>query len=100
MVYAWHDDEIRHVLIDEALATPQGGVRRGSLINRMSAPKFKNRVFCKTGTLTTIGSSSLSGYIHSENGHWYAFSIINEDTPVYDGRQFQDRICRIVIEAR
>lgn len=99
MVYAWHDDEIRRVLIDEALATPQGGVRRGSLTNRMSAPKFKNRVFCKTGTLTTIGASSLSGYIHSENGHWYAFSIINEDTPVYDGRQFQDRICRMVIEA-
>lgn len=99
MVYVWHDEEIRRVLIDEALATPQGGVRRGSLTNRMSAPKFRNRVFCKTGTLTTIGASSLSGYIHSENGHWYAFSIINEDTPVYDGRQFQDRICRMVIEA-
>ena len=100
LVYAWHDESIRHVLIDEALATPQDGVRRGSLTTRMSTPKFKGRVFCKTGTLTTIGSSSLSGYIHSENGHWYAFSIINEDTPVYDGRQFQDRVCRMVIESR
>lgn len=100
LAYAWNDDEIRHVLLDEALATPSHPVRRGSLIYRMSAPLFKGKVFCKTGTLTTIGSSSLSGYIHSDNGRWYAFSIINEDSPVWDSRLFQDRICRKIIEAR
>lgn len=98
LIYAWDDESIREVLLKEALATPAHPVRRGSLTFRMSAPLFKNRVFCKTGTLTTRGASSLAGYIHSENGHWYAFSIINEDTPVWDARQFQDRICRLVIE--
>lgn len=97
LVYAWGDESIRRVLLSEALATPQDPVRRGSLTFRMSAPLFKNRVFCKTGTLTTRGASSLAGYIHGGNDHWYAFAIINEDTPVWDARLFQDRICRLVI---
>jgi len=97
MVYAWGDESIRRVLLREALATPQDPVRRGSLTFRMSAPLFKDRVFCKTGTLTTRGASSLAGYIHGGNDHWYAFAIINEDTPVWDARLFQDRICRLVI---
>jgi D-alanyl-D-alanine carboxypeptidase len=97
LVYAWGDEAIREVLLEEALATPQHPVRRGSLTFRMSAPLFKDRVFCKTGTLTTQGASSLAGYIHAGNDHWYAFAIINEDTPVWDARQFQDRICRLVI---
>jgi D-alanyl-D-alanine carboxypeptidase/D-alanyl-D-alanine-endopeptidase (penicillin-binding protein 4) len=98
LIYAWDDESIREVLLKEALATPQHPVRRGSLTFRMSAPLFKDRVFCKTGTLTTRGASSLAGYIRSENNHWYAFAIINEDTPVWDARLFQDRICRLVIE--
>ena len=97
LVYAWGNGDIREVLLKEALATPQHPVRRGSLTFRMSAPLFKDRVFCKTGTLTTRGASSLAGYIHAGNDHWYAFAIINEDTPVWDARQFQDRICRLVI---
>ena len=97
LVYAWGDESIRGVLLREALATPQDPVRRGSLTFRMSAPLFKDRVFCKTGTLTTRGASSLAGYIHGGNDHWYAFAIINEDTPVWDARLFQDRICRLVI---
>lgn len=97
LVYAWGNGDIREVLLKEALATPQHPVRRGSLTFRMSAPLFKDRVFCKTGTLTTQGASSLAGYIHAGNDHWYAFAIINEDTPVWDARQFQDRICRLVI---
>ena len=97
LVYAWGDEDIREVLLKEALATPQHPVRRGSLTFRMSAPLFKDRVFCKTGTLTTRGASSLAGYIHAGNDRWYAFAIINEDTPVWDARQFQDRICRLVI---
>jgi D-alanyl-D-alanine carboxypeptidase/D-alanyl-D-alanine-endopeptidase (penicillin-binding protein 4) len=98
MVYAYRQPGIKDVLIDEALATPAHPVRHGSLLGRMSAPCFRDRIFCKTGTLVSYASSSLTGYAHHQNGRWFAFSIINNNSPVYDAREFQDAVCRVLVE--
>lgn len=96
--YAWRDEAMRSYLIDEGLVTPCHPTRHGSLVHRMRNPYYKGKIYCKTGTLVTVGTSALSGYAKGSNGHWYAFSIINENTPVYEGRQFQDYICRLLIK--
>jgi len=98
MVYAYKQPDVRDILIDEALATPAHPLRHGSLLGRMSAPCFRDRIFCKTGTLVSYASSSLTGYAHHVNGRWFAFSIINNNSPVYDAREFQDALCRILVE--
>lgn len=99
LIYAHKDATIREFFIKEALATP-GGERRGSLLSRLSQPELRGRVFCKTGTMTTRGGSSLAGYLHSYDGHWYAFSIINTDSPVAESRIFQDKLCKLIIKAK
>lgn len=91
--YAWHDEPIRKYFLKRALATPGEPGRTGSLTNRMSRPQFRGRIYCKTGTLVTIGSSSLSGYAKAQNGHWYAFVVINQDSPVAESRLYQDKLC-------
>ena len=98
MIYAYKQPEIKDILIDESLATPAHPVRHGSLLGRMSAPCFRDRIFCKTGTLVSYASSSLTGYAHHINGRWFAFSIINNNSPVYDARDFQDAVCRVLVE--
>ncbi len=98
LAHAWKDGDMRDVLIDHALATPGDDTRRGSLKYRMSAQKYRGRIFCKTGTLVTRGASSLSGYAKSSNGHWYAFSILNEDSPIAESRMFQDRVCQALVQ--
>lgn len=98
MIYAYKQPEIKDILIDESLATPAHPVRHGSLLDRMSAPCFRDRIFCKTGTLVSYASSSLTGYAHHINGRWFAFSIINNNSPVYDAREFQDAVCRVLVE--
>lgn len=95
--YAWTETEIKKQLIQRTLASPGDPQRRGSLAYRMNGPLFKNRIFCKTGTLTSIGSSSLCGYVHSHNGHWYAFCIINRNSPVGESRLYQDMLCRELV---
>lgn len=97
LTWAWTEKNIRRVLLDEALASP-ACARRGSLMNRMHAPRFRGKVFCKTGTLTTRGVSSLSGYCQGNDGHWYAFAIMNEAVAVGDARVFQDRLCGAMVE--
>ena len=96
--YAWEHEGMRHVLLDQALATPAHPVRHGSLLGRMSAPMFRGKVFVKTGTLTTIGLSSLAGYAQDGDGRWRAFAIINEDSPVAESRIFQDQVCRELVK--
>lgn len=96
--YAWSKPEIKDVLINEALATPGHPTRRGSLIYRMTGPTFANRIFCKTGTLTSIGASSLCGYAHGRNGRWYAFAIINRNSPVAESRLYQDKLCKVLVK--
>ncbi len=96
MVYAYEQPDIRNALIEEALASP-GGSRRGSLTGRMHQSVFHNKIFCKTGTLTATGVSSLTGYAQGADGRWLAFSILNENTAVLESRAFQDRLCRILV---
>lgn len=96
--YAWTEPEIKDVLINEALATPGHPTRRGSLTYRMNGPLFQNRIFCKTGTLTSIGASSLCGYAHGRNGRWYAFAIINRNSPVGESRLYQDMLCKVLVK--
>ena len=95
--YAWEREDMRHILIDQALATPGHPTRHGSLLGRMTAPLYRDRVFVKTGTLTSRGLSSLAGYIHSNDDHWFIFSIINENSPVAESRMFQDRLCNALL---
>ena len=87
-------------MVDELLATPNDPVRQGSLTGRMTEPLFTGRVFGKTGTLTTVGVSSLSGYCLSDGGRWYAFSVISEDTPVAESRLLQDALCKVLVLTR
>lgn len=96
--YAWTEPDIKQVLIHEALATPGHPTRRGSLIYRMNDPIFVNRIFCKTGTLTSIGASSLCGYAHGRNGRWYAFAIVNRNSPVEESRLYQDMLCKVLVK--
>lgn len=95
--YAYADKQLHDYFFNEAFASPADPDRCGSLIHRMWRPEYKGRLYCKTGTLVTIGGSSLSGYLHGSDGHWYAFSIINTDTPVYEARKFQDQICKMMM---
>ena len=91
--YAWQHEDVRRVLIDQALATPGHPTRYGSLLGRMNVPQSHDRTFVKTGTLTTRALSSLAGYARTADGRWLVFAIINEDTPVAESRIFQDRLC-------
>lgn len=96
--YAYADKQLRDYFINEALASPGIDGRAGSLLRRMAQPQYRNRLYCKTGTIVTIGSSSLSGYLQGGDGHWYVFSIINSNSPVYESRQFQDRFCKMMMK--
>lgn len=95
LVYAHERPDLLDPLIHQLLASP--GERRGSLLTRMSRPEFRGRIFCKTGTLATKGVSSLSGYALGTNGRWYAFTIFNDETSVYESRHFQDLVCRELV---
>ena len=96
--YAYNDKVLHDYFINEALATPDDGIRRGSLLSRMQQPEYRGRIFVKTGTLTTIGGSSLAGYLRGRDNHWYIFAIINSDSPVAESRIFQDRLCKMMMK--
>ena len=98
--YAYADRQMRDYFMKEALASPDDGVRRGSLLSRMQQPEYRGRIFCKTGTVVTIGASSLAGYLHGRDDHWYVFSIINTESPVAESRIFQDRLCKLMMSSR
>ena len=77
-------------------ALPIGGVD-GTLKYRMrrGTPAYR-RVFAKTGSYT--GINCLAGYLQTEEGHWVAFAIMNQN--VLSGRKaraFQDKVCGEVI---
>lgn len=92
--YAYDNEQIRDYFIHEALASPGHPQRRGSMLSRLARAEYLNRVFVKTGTLTTVGASSLAGYVYAADGTCYIFAIINTDSPVAESRIFQDRLCR------
>lgn len=94
--YAYDHKSVFNYLISEALPTPSGGERSGSLTTRMAGSSCVGRIFCKTGTLVTIGGSGLAGYARSADGRWLAFAILNVDCPVAEGRILQDNMCKIL----
>ncbi|GAB4137878.1 MAG: D-alanyl-D-alanine carboxypeptidase/D-alanyl-D-alanine-endopeptidase [Ignavibacteriales bacterium] len=76
---------------------PIGGVD-GTLKYRMRKTEAENNVHAKTGTLS--GVSSLSGYLTSRSGHTISFSIFMQNfvESSSKAREFQDKICNLLIE--
>lgn len=69
----------------------------GTLKNRMYPGPAAGNVTAKTGSVT--GISSLAGYCTAANGHYLAFSIINQGVSrTSDGRDMQDRICAALVK--
>ena len=95
--YAYADEEIYNYLVNTALASPYCE-RRGSLLTRLSRPEYRGRIFCKTGTMTTRGISSIAGYLEGGDGHWYIFTIMNDDSPVAEARMYQDRLLKLMMK--
>ncbi len=70
----------------------------GTLKKRMTGTPAQNNVHAKTGTLS--GVTTLSGYLTSKEGHFIAFSIFIQNyigSSDY-GRNFQDKICNLLID--
>lgn len=88
--YLWNNDQDWMV---NNLPWAGSQEQRGTLMNRMSKNECSERIWAKTGTLTSTGTSSLAGYCKGLFDHWYAFAIINHNTPVAEGRIFQDAVC-------
>lgn len=98
LLYIYNDKALRDYFTNEALASAGDPQRCGSLMLRMYRPEYRDRLYCKTGTMVTIGTSSLAGYLKGADGHWYAFSIINSNSPVYESRKFQDILCKAMMK--
>lgn len=98
--YAYKDEAIRNYFINEALTTPNVPGRTGSFMSRLSRPEYTGRVYSKTGTLTSMGVSSLAGFIKANNDDWYAFTVITSGTPVAESKLCQDQIIKMVISPK
>ena len=93
--YAWRNQQIFSHLYS---SLPIAGVD-GTLEKRMRKTAAEGNVRAKTGTLT--GISSLAGYATAANGHQLAFCIINQGVlRNQDGRDFQDRVCKVLCELK
>ncbi len=104
-IKAYHTPPLHELLIDSmAMAVPGDSTVCGSLWSkhndkyRMRGTVAEGRIYCKTGTLPSIGTSSLAGYCHAANGHWYVYAIIINNSPVEEGRLLQDSICVALAE--
>lgn len=96
--YAYDKDDIFEYLVDSAFVTPGVPDRIGSLKTRMYNSKCVGRLFCKTGTMVTVGASGLTGYIQTKENDWLAFSILSYDSPVAESRRLQDKFCKLLVE--
>lgn len=86
--YAYRRSHIFNTLYKKM---PIAGVD-GTLSSRMKGTKAQYNVHAKTGTLS--GVSTLAGYCKAPNGHWLAFSIMNNSLKASaQGREFQNKIC-------
>lgn len=91
--HAWQTPRIGEVLYE---ALPIAGVD-GTLEKRMKGTPAQDNVHAKTGTLS--GISSLAGYCQAPNGHQLCFAIINQGVQRNaDGRNFQDKVCKVLCE--
>ena len=71
----------------------------GTLKSRMMKSPAAGNVMAKTGSVS--GISSLAGYCTAPNGHFLAFSIINQGVGrMTDGRQMQDQLCIAMCEEK
>ncbi len=71
----------------------------GSLAKRMKGTAAEGHVFGKTGYV--LGTSALSGYIHTKTGRMIAFSCLMNDVPwgeLWKARQAQDRLCERLMD--
>lgn len=98
--YAYQNEAIRNYFINEALTTPNVPGRTGSFMSRLSRPEYTGRVYSKTGTLTSMGVSSLAGFIKANNDEWYAYTIIVTGTPIVESKLCQDQILKMVISPK
>lgn len=78
-------------------ALPQNG-KPGFLEKRLTDQNLLGKIYAKTGSMT--GLSGLAGYVKTNKGNWLAFVIfINSFSgPSKPYRDFQDEVCRILIE--
>ena len=89
--YAYHNPAIIGHLLQ---ALPIAGID-GTLKSRMKGTPAEGNVRAKTGTVTCV--SALAGYCTTAGGHDLCFAIMNQGVlRVADGRNFQDRVCRIL----
>lgn len=75
------------------LARP--GDPEGTLRDRLREPKYRDRVFAKTGTLRD--TKSLAGYVLSRNGRTYAFAVLCEGDNGR-ARDLQDAVVAALVE--
>ena len=91
--YAWQSPNNFQTLFP---ALPIAG-EDGTLKRRMQDTPAQGKVWAKTGTVA--GVSALSGYLVAPNGHYIAFSIINQGVKQgSEGRRFQDRVCNALCQ--
>ena len=93
--YMYYSEPVLYKVLVESF--PIAGVD-GTLAKRMNGTSAENNVKAKTGTIT--GVSALSGYITSRSGKLIAFSILIENFArgTSTARNFQDEICKILVE--
>lgn len=96
LIYGYRHPDMWSLLKDKTMATP--GERPGTLKSRMRDDIYQGRVFCKTGTLISIGVSSLCGYAWGIDGRWYAFAIMHNNAEhIEECVLLQDNLCKILV---
>lgn len=77
-------------------ALPIAGID-GTLKHRMKKSPAYNNVHAKTGYITAI--NTLAGYLKGQDGHFYAFAIMNQNVLTNSlARNFQDQLCILLCE--
>jgi D-alanyl-D-alanine carboxypeptidase/D-alanyl-D-alanine-endopeptidase (penicillin-binding protein 4) len=67
----------------------------GTMENRFRGTDLKGRVFAKSGFVN--GVRALSGYLHTRDDQWYAFSILMNKVPeTPEIKTIQDRIVKAI----
>ncbi len=69
----------------------------GTLKDRFAHTSLSGRVFAKSGYVNYVGT--LSGYVHTTNGGWYAFSILMNEVPFRTNnraKELQERIVEAI----